>query len=122
MEYGRIGALEFQECVYAATTDLLTAMGTKAYLELFEAAFNIVDYKKLAKILSRPNQLSEVGIGELEEVMEDETSTSLEMVWESGEDDEENFLSPEAEDKEPIPRSEFAILGQLIQRQKNRKK
>ena len=122
LEYGRISAVDFQECVYAATTDLVTALGTKAYAELFGAAFAIVDYKRLAKALSRPNKLPEEGLDELEAVVKADGETSIEMIWESGGEDEEDFLSPEAEDKELVRRSEFAVLGSLIQRQKQQKK
>lgn len=121
LEYGRIVTVDFQECVYAATTDLLTGLGTLAYAEIFGSKFAVADYKRLAKILSRPNKLPELGLANIDDMLQSENDETIEMVWESGGEEEDDFMSPEAEDRELVRRSEFAVLGKLIQRQKKNK-
>jgi hypothetical protein len=121
-EYGRIGVTEFQECVYAAITDLLTRMGLQGYLSLFENSFSLVDYNRLAKTLDRPSQLEQTGLDfEPENIGSDEESP-LEMIWETSEaEDDLDELNPSDEAKLLIRRPEFNILSQLI-KQKNKKK
>jgi hypothetical protein len=114
LEYGRIALSEFQETLYASTTDFMLCWGLEGYLECFQQKFALGDYERLAQLLQRPKNLpSEGQEDEWDETENDDEIMGQTMVWESDEEDEIRDEEPEK-----MTNPEFQKLGWLIKPEK----